>query len=206
MHKVATGTYADSREFYSNCDFKGAINAFCQASRYAKDEKKRFQINLNLAKLLNQSGQLEEAEKEYTALMYQLGKMQFYSSTRSWAFSNRTDTLSGETAKSIYAGLSDVYVAQKQDIKALAVLEKGAERLPKKYELYRKIALIRTSKGENSKAIQAYFKYFEILPRDTATLLLDNPDYPSASDAVIALTKLLVVENRLAEAENFVLY
>jgi tetratricopeptide (TPR) repeat protein/serine/threonine protein kinase len=187
-------------------DFKGAIDAFRQAVRYTKDEKKRFRINLDLAKLLNQSGQLEEAEKEYTALMYQLDKMQFCSSTSSWDFSNRTDMLTEETAKSIYAELSDVYVAQGQDVKALVILGKGLERLPKKYELYRKIALIHTSKGENSKAIQAYFKYFEILPLDTTTSLQDNPDYPEASNAVIALTKLLVVENRLAEAEKFVLY
>jgi|GEM_PF-5371668 len=185
-------------------DFEGAINAFRQASRYTKDEKNRFRVEHHLAKSLHRAGQLKESEKEFKALMHKTDKMQLCSYEDSWHFSSRNDFISEENAKSIYTELSDVYVAQGQDVRALVILGKGLERLPKSFELYRKIALIHKSKGENDVAIQFYFKYFDNLPITPA--FWQTFDSLEAADAVIVLNLLLLKENRFDEAEQFIFH
>jgi len=135
--------------------------------------------------------------------MQRLDKMGIYEQENSWKFSNRSDMTSKETAKSIYSGLSDTYIAKKEIPNALNILEKGLERLPKCFELQRKIALIYTSQKDEGNAIQAYYRYFEILPSKNS--LWESIDFLNVPDAVIAFTDLLIGENQFDKARELIL-
>jgi serine/threonine protein kinase/tetratricopeptide (TPR) repeat protein len=196
---VSYGMFLSPRPRYS----ADASNAFRQAARYLRDEKERFWINYNLATALFRGGQFEEAKKELIPLAQKLTDMSFYIPTTAWRYSKRTDMTSIDTAKSIYAMLSDVYDVEHQGEEALAVLKEGIGCLPESFELYRKLAQVHTKQGETNEAIQTYFKYFDMLPRNTD--VWHALDLTYTADAVIALTGLLLKEGRHDDAEKFIL-
>lgn len=184
-------------------DYENAAEAFRQASRYTDNPEERFKLNSNLSTALMRAGKFEDAEKEFLALVQRLDKMSIYEPEDRWKFLNRSDMASKETAKSIYLGLSDTYLAKKEVANALNILEKGLERLPKCFELQRKMALIYTSQKDRENAIKAYSKYFTILP--SKPTVWENLDFLNIPDAVIAFTDLLVGENQFDQAREFVL-
>lgn len=184
-------------------NFEAAIDAYHEASRYTKDEEKRIHLSSVLVDALIRYGKLEEAERELKALIYKIDKLRLFSREEWVTYRNNPDMISEERAKSIYSKLSDVYMAQDQTAEALAILEKGLKRLPESFELYRKLAVVHTKRGETDEAIQIYFKYFDILPLTTDVMRI--LDLTRAADAVTALIDLLLKENQLDKAKEFIL-
>jgi serine/threonine protein kinase/Flp pilus assembly protein TadD len=184
-------------------DFDKAIAAYNQAFRYVKSEDERFELSSNLIDALIRSEQYEEAEKELQALLYRLDNLQVYSHDEYINYSNNPDMISEDKAKSVYSRLSDVYVVQKHLADAVSLLEKGLNRLPESFELYRKLALLYTQHNNKDAAIKAYFNYFNALPLSTKGRL-DLLDLSNAPDVVIALTTLLIEAKQLDRAKEFI--
>ncbi|MFC1793447.1 tetratricopeptide repeat protein [Planctomycetota bacterium] len=184
-------------------DFDRAIAAYNQAFRYAKSEEDRFELSSNLVDALIRSGKYGEAEKELQALLYRLDNLQVYSQDEYINYSNNPDMISEDKAKSVYSRLSDVYVAQKRLADAVSLLEKGLNRLPKSFELYRKLAILHLQRNDKNAAIQAYLEYFKYLPL-TMKGRLDVLDISHAPDVVITLTNLLIETKQLDRAKKFI--
>lgn len=193
--------YGMFHENYSK-DYGKASEAYRQALRYLQDEKYRFRITHSLAMVLHRAGNDIDAEKEFNALIYKLDKMEFIDWEISWLYSERNDIADKYAVQSIYTNLSDIYLVKKDYQNAINVLEKGLERLPKHFEIYRKKAIVHLSNGDKNKAIQSYFRYFDTLPfnmRDSWP-----PDQIYIGDTIIALTTLLIEEKQLDKAEEFI--
>jgi serine/threonine protein kinase/tetratricopeptide (TPR) repeat protein len=184
-------------------DFKGAIDAYHEAARYAEGERRRFDLTWYLVGSLYDHRMFDEAEKELKALMHRLDDLGFYPQEESLRYTYHSDMISENMAQSVYTRLTNVYIAEGRIADALAVIQKGLQRLPKNFELYRNLALTYTAQGEKDKAIQAYFEYFKLLP--CVPSIWDTPNLISVGDAVVALTGLLLQEKRLDEAEGFIL-
>ncbi len=93
-------------------------------------------------------------------------------------------------------------MAKKDCQSAVNTLEKGLGRLPNHPEMYRKKAVAHLSAGDKNKAIQTYFTYFETLPTDINDCY--PPDQVHIGITIIALTALLIEENQLDKAEEFI--
>lgn len=183
-------------------DYGNASEAYRQALRYLQDEKDRFRINYGLAMALHRAGNDIDAEKEFNALIYKLDKMEIIDWGISWLYPERNDIVDKYAVQSIYTNLSDLYLVKKDYQNAINVLEKGSERLPKHFEIYRKKAIVHLSNGDKNKAIQLYFKYFDTLPFNINDS--DPPDQIYIGDTIIALTTLLIEEKQLDKAEEFI--
>ena len=109
-----------------------------------------------------------------------------------------------DVAKSIYAELSDVCLALDDPINALDIIDRGIKQLPNEFELYRKKALIFTSKGKKEEAIQAYKEYFKVLPinKDPWRIL----DLTYVADSIISTSSLMIESRSINEAEDFLVH
>jgi len=188
-------------------DHDSAISAHQQALRYAEDENERFHTSTLLAGALYRGGRINDAEKELEALLYKLDDMRVFPRSKINLYSGSvsdSNIIAVNTAGRIYSKLSDVYWLQGRKNESLSVLEKGIKRLPNSCQLHcelgRKYAII----GNKPKAIGAYFKYFELLPADIMDTEYMGEGY-SLGDAVVQLTTLLTEENRIDEADKFLL-
>jgi serine/threonine protein kinase/predicted Zn-dependent protease len=191
-------------------EHNSAIDAYRQALRYEKDEKARFDVGLSLGRAYYQVGNLDQAEKELNALIHKLEEVDTYSWREAWDRSGRADVKYAGTVARIYSLLSDVYSAQGRTEEAVAILQQGLKRLPERRDLYEKLGQRHSLVGNSAKAIESYFKYFELLPTDLRPIEPDQAvGYPfegcTAGGSVRALVGLLIKENRLNQAENFLL-
>ena len=113
-----------------------------------------------------------------------------------------SDTADKYVVQSIYTNLSDLYLAKKDCQSTVNTLEKGLGRLPNRPEMYRKKAVDHLSAGDKNKAIQTYFSYFDTLPMNINDCY--PPDQVHIGITIIALTELLIEENQLDKAEEFI--
>ncbi|MBL7186838.1 MAG: tetratricopeptide repeat protein [Phycisphaerae bacterium] len=180
-----------------------AIDAFRQSLRYIQYETDRFERSVRLAIALYGAGQFEEAKRELVPLLEKLDSLALYGNVEDWKYYKRPDMTSIDAAKSVYTTLSDVYVAERQPEDALAVLRKGLEQLPETFELHRRLALVHTQQGEKDAALQAYFKYFKVLPLASENSW-DMLDLTFAADAVIAFTNLLIEDDQCDKAKEII--
>ncbi|MCL4727824.1 MAG: protein kinase [Candidatus Kuenenia sp.] len=193
--------YGMFHEIYSH-DYEKASEAYRQALRYLRDEKDRFGITFKFACALYRAGNNVEAEKEFNALMHKLDNMKIVETGNSWRYLGRSDTADKYVVQSIYTNLSDLYMAKKDCQSAVNTLEKGLGRLPNHPEMYRKKAVAHLSAGDKNKAIQTYFRYFDTLPTNINDCY--PPDQVHIGITIIALTALLIEENQLDKAEEFI--
>lgn len=193
--------YGMFHDIYSQ-DYAKAGEAYRQALRYLQNERDRLRITYKFAMALHRTGKDIDAEKEFNAIIYKLDKMEIINYENSWRYSGRNNIADKNTVQSVYTTLSDLYLVKKDYQNAINVLEKGLERLPKHFEIYRKKAIVHLSNGDKNKAIQSYFRYFDTLPFNI------NDSYPPdqiyIGDTIIALTTLLIEEKQLDKAEEFI--
>jgi len=189
-------------------DHDSVISAYQQALRYVEDENERFDISIRLAGALYRGGRLNDAEKELNALLYKLDDIRILQSSKKMDFyiSRPSDSniISVDITSDIYKDLSDVYLAQGRNNEALTILEKGLKRIPNSCKLHRELGKKYAITGNKPKAIEAYFEYFELLPADIMNIDYSGEGY-SLGDTVVQLTTLLTEENRIDEAEKFLL-
>lgn len=186
-------------------DHEAAVTAYQEALRYEKNEKQRFSISSRLATALYREGRLEDAEKELKALLYKLDDIEVLSYTEIGSRLGRSNTIAAKEANSVYSKLSDVYLAQKRTKEAHAVLEEGLKRFPNSLTLLRELGKKYATAGNKAEAIELYLKYFELLPVDLTQGIDHQTERELLADTVTNLTNLLMEENRLDEAYEFLL-
>jgi len=194
------GIFLDSIDNHNS-----AIDAYRQALRYETDENARFSVALSLGRAYYQVGNLEEAKKELNSLVRKLEEVDIYSWKEARYRLGRADIQFAGTVVNIYITLSDILSAEGRIAEAMAILEQGVQRMPDRPELHRQLGKKHALEGRPADAIKSYFRYFELLPSDLRKVL----EYPlegyHTGNAMRDLVGLLIKENRLDEAEKFLL-
>jgi len=188
---------------YKTKDHDGAIKAFHQAIRLEDDSKDAFRIRSVLAEALRDAGRLEEAEVEAKTLIDRLEDMYIPPLNELLASSARAGAVTPAAVASVYTRLADVYDTQGRTMEALALLQKGIQRIPTYPGLFRELAETYIDVGNTSKAIESYISYFRVFPVDDQQVLGIEGESLFIGQSLHDLVDLFITENRIDDARDF---